>query len=209
MTDIYILRLEGGHYYVGKSDNVEKRYEQHINGYGSAWTRKHKPISLFKTIRSASMFDEDKYTKEYMSKYGIDKVRGGAYVSVLLDDEQYKHLERELFAAQDKCVNCGKKGHFVKACPYTDEDDEDEDDEDEDEEDDEDEEVEADEWGCEYCDRTFTTAFGASVHEKSCGSKKKTSTYAKSSGRVTVVEDQVIIHQTAMLQNTRMDIIYK
>jgi len=161
MADIYILRLQGGHYYVGKSDNVEKRYEQHVNGYGSAWTRKHKPISLVKTIRSSSMFDEDKYTKEYMTKYGIDKVRGGAYVSVSLDDEQYKHLERELFAAQDKCVNCGDKGHFVKDCPYTDDEDEEED-----------EDIETDEWACEYCDRTFATKFGASVHETSCRSKR-------------------------------------
>ena len=38
--NIYILKLEGARYYIGKSDNVIKRYEQHVNGYGSAWTKK-------------------------------------------------------------------------------------------------------------------------------------------------------------------------
>lgn len=32
-TNIYVLRLEGGRYYVGKSYNVMNRYEQHIKGY--------------------------------------------------------------------------------------------------------------------------------------------------------------------------------
>jgi len=62
------------------------RYEQHIKGSGSAWTRKYKPVSLEKTIENVSSFEEDKVTKEYMSKYDIDKVRGGSYVEVELSD---------------------------------------------------------------------------------------------------------------------------
>lgn len=115
-TNIYILRLEGGRYYIGKTNNLIKRYEEHLNGNGSAWTRKYKPISLEKTISNASPFDEDKYTKEYMSKYGIEKVRGGSYVEVDLDDLQKESLNREIWGAKDCCTNCGKKGHFVKDC---------------------------------------------------------------------------------------------
>jgi hypothetical protein len=95
-TNIYVLRLEGGRYYIGKSDNVTNRYKQHLNGSGSAWTRKYKPISLERTIENASPFDEDKYTKEYMSKYGIDKVRGGSYVEVELSDFQIDALRTEI-----------------------------------------------------------------------------------------------------------------
>ena len=62
MTNIYVLRLEGNRYYVGKSNDVVTRYQQHINGYGSAWTRKYKPISLEKTIKNVSSFEEDKIT---------------------------------------------------------------------------------------------------------------------------------------------------
>ena len=100
-TCIYVLRLEGGRYYIGKSDNVMNRYQQHLNGNGSAWTRKYKPVSLEKTIENVSPFEEDKITKEYMSKYGIDKVRGGSYVEVELSEFHIDALKMEIWAAKD------------------------------------------------------------------------------------------------------------
>ena len=160
-TNIYILRLEGGRYYVGKSDNVLNRYEQHLKGSGSAWTRKYKPVALEKTIENVSHFEEDKVTKEYMSKYGIDMVRGGSYVELELSDFHMDALKMEIWAAKDLCTQCGRAGHFVKDCyAKTDASGN---------------KIEYEktsdheyEWGCEYCDRTFTTKFGCSVHEKSC-----------------------------------------
>ena len=163
-TNIYVLRLEGGRYYVGKSDDVKNRYQQHRNGLGSAWTRKYKPIVLEKTIENVSPFEEDKITKEYMSKYGIDKVRGGSYVEVELSGFHMDALNMEIWAAKDLCTKCGRPGHFVKDCyaktnalgnkiEYDEED-----------------EV----WGCEYCDRTFTTESNCIVHEKYCKEKATT-----------------------------------
>lgn len=164
-TNIYVLRLDGGKYYVGKTNNVMTRYQQHLNGSGSAWTIKYKPVSLEKVIKNVSVFEEDKVTKEYMSKYGIDNVRGGSYVETELSDFHITTLKMEIWAAKGLCTQCGRPGHFVKDCraktdasgnkiQYE-------------------EDADADEWGCEYCDRTFTTAFGCSVHEKSCKEKSK------------------------------------
>ena len=115
-TNIYVLQLQGGKYYIGKSDNVMMRYQQHLNGGGSAWTKKYKPISLVKTIENASPFEEDKVTKEYMAKYGIENVRGGSYVEVNLSDFHIDALKMELWGAKDLCKNCGRAGHFVKDC---------------------------------------------------------------------------------------------
>ena len=115
-TTIYILRLEGGRYYVGKTDNVMIRYQQHLNGGGSAWTRMYKPITVLKTIENASPYDEDRYVKEYMDIYGIQNVRGGSYVSLELSDSQKNAIQSEIRGATDVCSNCGKKGHFVKDC---------------------------------------------------------------------------------------------
>ena len=166
-TNIYILKLESGKYYVGKSDNVINRFQQHLNGGGSAWTRKYKPISLVKTIENASPFDEDKITKEYMVKYGIENVRGGSYVEIELSDFHLDALKMEIWGAKDLCTTCGRSGHWAKDCYAK-----------KDVSGNEIEYEESDEeelWGCEYCDRTFTTEFGCIVHEKTCKSKSKSS----------------------------------
>ena len=155
-TTVYVLKLQGGNYYVGKTSDVQSRFKEHVSGNGSAWTRKYKPISILKSVHGVSAFEEDKVTKEFMSRYGIDKVRGGTYVQIDLDDSQRDALQKELWGAKNLCLQCGRSGHFISNCyaktdvsgnkiEYDDssEDDE-EDDEDEDEEDDEDDEDEED-----------------------------------------------------------------
>jgi len=114
-TNIYVLKLENDYYYVGKTNDLAKRFEQHKTGKGSTWTKIHKPLSYDKVIEKASPLDEDKTTKEYMIKYGIDKVRGGSYVSEKLTKDQIDSLQREIWGAQNLCFKCGGK-HFVKYC---------------------------------------------------------------------------------------------
>jgi len=115
-TSIYILRLKGGKYYVGKSDNPLQRYQEHLEGCGSTWTCNHKPVDVVKVIPNASPFDEDKYVKEYMAKYGIDNVRGGSYSQIHLNEEQIIAIEREIRGATDTCMRCGREGHFAHDC---------------------------------------------------------------------------------------------
>lgn len=164
-TNIYILKLQGGRYYVGKSKDPMHRYQEHMNGTGSAWTRKHKPIGLEKIIPNQTDFDEDKWVKVYMNKHGIEKVRGGAYVLEELPEFQEEALKSELWGSTNKCTTCGRAGHWAKDC-YAKSDITGKKFESESEEESE------DEWECEYCDRTFTTQFGCSVHEKSCSKRK-------------------------------------
>ena len=162
-TNIYILKLQGGKYYVGKSSNPVKRYQEHLEGRGSAWTKKYKPVSVERVIKNASPFDEDKYTKEYMAKYGIDKVRGGSYVSMELDEVQEEALTREIWGAKDCCTQCGRKGHFVKDC-YAKTDISGNRFE---------EESQEEAWGCEYCDAEFSDLEECDKHERKCGRAKK------------------------------------
>lgn len=156
-TNVYVLRLEGEHFYVGKADSVELRYRQHSAGIGSAWTRLYKPIGIDKTFHRVSPFEEDKVTKEYMSKYGIDRVRGGSYVEIDLPESLRETLQREIWAAKDMCTRCGRQGHFVKNCyARTNAMGE--------EIEDEEEAV----WECEVCDREFDSEIACTVHERMC-----------------------------------------
>jgi len=116
MDHIYILKLREGKYYIGKTNNVEKRFNEHIAGNGSGWTKKYKPISLIKSVISTSYFDEDKYVKEYMAKYGIENVRGGTYSNINLDANCISLLEKEIWHSKNLCTRCGRDTHFIKDC---------------------------------------------------------------------------------------------
>ena len=105
---VYILRLTGGNYYVGRTEDIARRYQEHLDGVGSAWTRLHTPISLERTVPVTSPLDEDRITKELMLRHGIDKVRGGAYSQIHLDPIQLETLRREC---------CGAAGYFIVDCP--------------------------------------------------------------------------------------------
>lgn len=52
---VYILLTERNTYYCGYTDDVEKRFKQHIEGKGAKYTRANKPV---KTV----------YTKEFDTK---------------------------------------------------------------------------------------------------------------------------------------------
>jgi len=119
MEHIYILRLRAGKYYIGKTKNVDKRWVEHTEGCGSGWTKKYPPLSLVKSVVSTSHFDEDRYVKEYMGKYGIENVRGGTYSNMVLDANCIALLEKEIRHSKNLCVRCGRGTHFVKDCYAT------------------------------------------------------------------------------------------
>jgi predicted GIY-YIG superfamily endonuclease len=126
-TTVYVLELENGKYYIGRTTNLDERVESHFNGVGSAWTRKHKPLRLLESRPNVSKFVEDACTKEYMAKYGINNVRGGSYCQVNLSSKTVEVLNSELDKTHDRCYHCHAKGHHANDCPGDDSDDDDED----------------------------------------------------------------------------------
>jgi hypothetical protein len=83
---IYALELKERHWYIGKTYNVEQRFQEHIAGNDSSWTQMWHPISDHPIIlkENASIWDEDIFVKEYTARFYIDNVRGGCYVSTIL-----------------------------------------------------------------------------------------------------------------------------
>jgi len=116
MTNVYILKLESGKYYVGKTDNPKVRIDNHFNSNGSAWTRKYKPVKVVDIITDCDDFDEDKYTQIYMRKYGINNVRGGSFCQIKLSNGTRTVLKKIMNTAMKKCYNCGIAGHFITEC---------------------------------------------------------------------------------------------
>lgn len=156
MVYIYVLKLQEGKYYIGKTSNPQFRLESHFSNSGSEWTKIYKPIKILEIIANCDDYDEDKYTKIYMDKYGIDNVRGGSYTSVKLDTETKNQLVKISNSTNNRCFTCGKKGHYVKNCrnesnDYSEEDIV---------------------WCCQYCDKEFEDENKCVYHENNCKSKK-------------------------------------
>jgi hypothetical protein len=147
MVYIYILQLEKGKFYVGKTINPSFRLDSHFNSNGSAWTKLYKPIKMIELIPNCDDYDEDKYTRMFMDKYGIDNVRGGSFVSVELEQSTINHLTQMKNGTNDKCFNCGKSGHFAKDCKENEE------------------EII---WCCEYCDKEFVDEKKCDYHIQNC-----------------------------------------
>lgn len=143
---VYALQLSSNKYYIGKSFNVPKRFQEHSDGRGSSWTTRYKPIKILEAKLITSQHDENNLTKDYMKKYGIQNVRGGSYTQLELPEDSVQTIEKEILGNADKCYKCQQYGHFARNCSE-----------------------EAEEcWECDYCERQFTTRFGCMIHEKSC-----------------------------------------
>jgi predicted GIY-YIG superfamily endonuclease len=97
MTTLYVLRLTGGKYYIGKTDDVLKSYEEHLAGSGSAWTRLHPPVAIVKTEQKGN---EDATVIEYMRIYGLDNVRGGTYSDEVLPDTVRSMFQHEIWRTE-------------------------------------------------------------------------------------------------------------
>lgn len=117
MVYIYVLELEQSKYYVGKTNDPEFRIETHFGSIGSAWTQKYPPIKVVELVGDCDDYDEDKYVRIYMDKYGIDNVRGGSFSRVKINKGTTKVLDKMRVATQDCCFKCKKPGHFMADCP--------------------------------------------------------------------------------------------
>jgi predicted GIY-YIG superfamily endonuclease len=96
MDKIYVLRLHNDKWYVGRTSNVERRFEQHVSGDGAKWTFLHKPINIHEIREIESDNDEDIIAREYMKEFGIYNVRGGRYCAVEFKPWHIKEIKQDM-----------------------------------------------------------------------------------------------------------------
>lgn len=93
MKWIYTLLLEEDKYYVGFTENLSQRMEQHFTGEGAMWTKKYKPIKIIEIVQEINEWHEDFATMVMMRKYGFQNVRGGSWCSSYPLKREPKHLQ--------------------------------------------------------------------------------------------------------------------
>ena len=113
MNFVYVLACENEKFYVGQTSNIVRRFEEHKNGEGSSWTKKHRALSMVDLVQtSLNDFREVALTLQYMSKYGITNVRGGPFSRVELNSTDIKcivsMMKNNAFPKQWSPLECDK-----------------------------------------------------------------------------------------------------
>jgi len=69
---LYILLCEDHSYYIGSTNNVEKRFLDHLSGKGARYTKSHKPVKVIYqeelTTKSLALRREAKLKKMTRAK---------------------------------------------------------------------------------------------------------------------------------------------
>lgn len=82
----YVLLCDDGHYYIGITTNINRRFKQHLSGKASWFTKVHKPIEVLETTplgkmkTSEAAILENKLAASYIKEHGYHKVRGGGFI---------------------------------------------------------------------------------------------------------------------------------
>jgi len=104
-THIYRINCEDWKKYIGKTNNIDRRMQQHANGNGAKVTQKFKPNSYQIIDEVPGYFSnraEQYHTDENILKYGYQNVRGGKYTnSKTLHRNNYKSSNQYHSEASD------------------------------------------------------------------------------------------------------------
>ena len=96
----YLLAHDQGKYYVGRTTDIDARFKQHWTKKGALWTKRYKPHKIMLISRGDT---EKQLTLRAMRIFGVDRVRGGPYVSLKMkrpkelrsNDENNEYLVKD------------------------------------------------------------------------------------------------------------------
>lgn len=114
---VYVLELDDGRYYVGKSHRIAERLRQHTEGEGAACAKGYRRRVTPLTAR-ADDFEawERAETLARMRRHGIGRVRGWMYTAPDMGEAQRDHAYQQVCERFDLCRRCGREGHFAANC---------------------------------------------------------------------------------------------
>jgi len=118
-SGVYVLKLGGGNFYVGKSDDIKSRISQHENGSGASWTKMHSIVRQVDPI-TPELDDFESWeraeTLELAHIHGIEKVRGHAWTQISLTESKKREFIQNIRERKDLCRKCGSPDHMISSC---------------------------------------------------------------------------------------------
>ena len=98
MLVTYALRCCNGEnirpfWYIGKTNNLHRRMDEHFKGRGAIWCKMHPPLNLHALYKGDI---EDSLTLQYMNEFGVDCVRGGRWCARSITRPPHLHLHKKI-----------------------------------------------------------------------------------------------------------------
>ena len=119
---VYVLELNGGGFYVGKSEDIDTRIQQHKSGaHSSSWCCAQGGVKRELPTLCPPQDDlsswEQKETIHQMLVHGFDRVRGFEWTKCgPLDRDDCTTIRTMIWGHGDLCRRCGGDGHFQSQC---------------------------------------------------------------------------------------------
>jgi ribosomal protein L37E len=119
---VYVLALQHGGLYVGRSNDIDKRIQQHCEGSGSAWCRHQGGVVReVATVHVGSSSDlaswEMNETVAQMLMHGFENVRGWEFTNcAALTSKECDTIKTIVMGQGNMCRRCGGEGHFATHC---------------------------------------------------------------------------------------------
>jgi hypothetical protein len=120
-SGVYVLHTASGLYYVGKSQDIAARIEDHRCGLGAICVSGSKFEVITGLLTSGTVADLESWerneTLQRMRVHGIDNVRGWMFTSrAPLSQDERRDVFRQICEKFDMCRRCGRVGHFADKC---------------------------------------------------------------------------------------------
>ena len=117
---VYVLRYQSGYFYVGKTENVQKRVGEHIQAatrrnYGKIYKVDYDNSLLTPERSDLNCWEEDE-TIERMLEHGIGRVRGWEFTDRQHTIESLQTIKQLIIGKNDCCRTCGFRGHYGNEC---------------------------------------------------------------------------------------------
>jgi hypothetical protein len=115
-----VMGIPSGIFYVGKSNDIDCRINDHKNGNGALCIAGDTSIVQVPPITSGSISDLESWerneTLTRMKTHGIVRVRGWMFTSSVLPPKDVEYAFRQICEKFDLCRKCGHESHFAEQC---------------------------------------------------------------------------------------------
>jgi hypothetical protein len=123
LSGVYVLKTVNNEgpprFYVGKSENIEKRIKDHQSGAGVSYLAgcnlKRMPLLTEGSCGDLESWERNE-TLHRMYRFGINNVRGWMFTSKELSKDDCKAAFSQICEKYDLCRRCGRNSHFQGDC---------------------------------------------------------------------------------------------